>query len=199
MFTLLDRDQKALVVLIWIVLLGNLLWHACQTSDDSSSSATNHSAAQANGKYTTGSAMTKPASRESSANREQNISTAPANESRNPVGSSSVSDSQVKVPFRIEINTAPAVELELLPGIGTALANAIVAWRQNQGLFRCSEDLMLVPGIGPKKYAALKAYIYVESDSVVDSKVRPADSLAGSPTDSSPVLPAAVPDGTNNK
>jgi competence protein ComEA len=51
----------------------------------------------------------------------------------------------------ISINTATAVELEELPGIGPTLAGAIVAFREEQGPFVSIDSLLDVPGIGPAK------------------------------------------------
>ena len=45
--------------------------------------------------------------------------------------------------LRVEINTAPASELEQLPGIG-GLAERIVAYREEHGPFRRVEHLMMV-------------------------------------------------------
>jgi len=50
---------------------------------------------------------------------------------------------------RIAVNTASAVELEALPGVGPALAAAIVEERRKGGPFRSAEDLTRVRGIGP--------------------------------------------------
>ena len=51
-------------------------------------------------------------------------------------------------PAPININTASPEELETLPGIGPALAERIVAHREEHGLFRSIDDLMKVSGIG---------------------------------------------------
>ena len=50
---------------------------------------------------------------------------------------------------RIDPNTASAVELDRLPGIGPSLASRIVSTRE-EGAFRDLADLARVPGIGPK-------------------------------------------------
>jgi competence protein ComEA len=50
---------------------------------------------------------------------------------------------------RVDINTATADELHVLPGIGPALAARIIEWRGEHGPFRSMDDLDLVPGIGP--------------------------------------------------
>jgi competence protein ComEA len=49
----------------------------------------------------------------------------------------------------VNINTADAATLETLPGIGPALAQRILDFRQASGPFEQSEDLMDVSGIGP--------------------------------------------------
>jgi len=50
---------------------------------------------------------------------------------------------------RVAVNRATAAELEALPGIGPALARAIVEERARGGPFRSAADLARVPGIGP--------------------------------------------------
>ncbi len=57
---------------------------------------------------------------------------------------------------RVNLNTATAEELDGLPGIGPATAQKIVDDRARNGPFASPEDLMRVPGIGPKKFDALK-------------------------------------------
>ncbi|GAA1822335.1 ComEA family DNA-binding protein [Nesterenkonia flava] len=49
----------------------------------------------------------------------------------------------------ININTADAAELEQLPGIGPALSQRIVTYREDHGPFQALEELAAVSGIGP--------------------------------------------------
>jgi competence ComEA-like helix-hairpin-helix protein len=56
----------------------------------------------------------------------------------------------------VDLNTASAAELTLLPGIGDALARRIVDWRQAHGGFRSVDQLLDVSGIGPAKLEALR-------------------------------------------
>ena len=55
----------------------------------------------------------------------------------------------------MNLNTATLEELETLDGVGPATAQKILDWRQQNGGFRSVDDLGQVPGIGPKKLAAL--------------------------------------------
>jgi competence protein ComEA len=59
----------------------------------------------------------------------------------------------------IPINTASAEELDILPGIGPKTAQAIIEDRESRGKFEKPEDLLRVPGIGPKKLAVLRPHI----------------------------------------
>ena len=64
-------------------------------------------------------------------------------------------------PLLIDINAASEAELEGLPGIGPALAAAIVEWRQANGPFTAVDDLLQVPGIGPAKLERLADHAVV--------------------------------------
>ena len=65
-------------------------------------------------------------------------------------------------PTRININSAPASELESLPGIGKALAARIVEHRDKYGPFRRPEHLIIVRGISDRRFRALRELITVE-------------------------------------
>ncbi len=60
----------------------------------------------------------------------------------------------------VDINTADATALETLDGIGPSLAQRILDYRTAHGGFRTVNDLQSVPGIGPKKFAAIKAKVH---------------------------------------
>ncbi len=63
---------------------------------------------------------------------------------------------------KININTASAAELELLPDVGPALARAIVEHRTKHGPFRSVDRLDDVSGIGPKRLEKLRPLVVVE-------------------------------------
>ena len=60
---------------------------------------------------------------------------------------------------KININTADAETLQLLPGIGETRANDIVAWRTEHGPFRIPEDLTRVEGIGESTLQGLIDFV----------------------------------------
>lgn len=62
---------------------------------------------------------------------------------------------------KVRINSAGVSELQSLPGVGPALAERIVAERQ-QGRFASVEDLRRVSGIGKAKLERLRAYVEVD-------------------------------------
>lgn len=65
------------------------------------------------------------------------------------------------VSFPVNINTADADTLTVLPGIGRVLAERIVAYRRQNGSFRAIEEIMKVEGIGEKKAEAILDLITV--------------------------------------
>jgi len=62
--------------------------------------------------------------------------------------------------FILDPNLAPADSLELLPGIGPALADSIVKYRA-MIRFETVEDLDMVGGIGPKTIDKIRLYLKV--------------------------------------
>ncbi len=65
------------------------------------------------------------------------------------------------VGVRLDVNTAGAQELALLPGMGPVLAKSIEADRQARGRFETVVDLQRVKGIGPRKWAQMKPWLEV--------------------------------------
>ncbi len=61
----------------------------------------------------------------------------------------------------IDLNTATVEQLDTLPGVGPATAQAIVSYRTRHGRFRSVTELLEVPGIGPTKLEAVRALVKV--------------------------------------
>lgn len=61
----------------------------------------------------------------------------------------------------IDLNSADQAALETLPRIGPALAQRIIAWRDDNGRFTSVDDLLAVPGIGEKMLEGLRDAVRV--------------------------------------
>jgi len=59
----------------------------------------------------------------------------------------------------VNVNQADATQLEVLNGVGPAIAAKIVDWRTQNGPFKTVDDLAQVSGIGPKKLEAMRAQV----------------------------------------
>lgn len=60
---------------------------------------------------------------------------------------------------RLDPNRSSEEELDRLPGIGPATADAWIAYRREQGGFRRAEELLGVPGIGPATLGKIRPYL----------------------------------------
>ena len=72
----------------------------------------------------------------------------------------------------VNINTADQPTLELLPRVGPSLSDRIIAFREANGPFKSTDELVAVKGIGERSIESLKPYITVEGDTTLTEKVR---------------------------
>jgi len=85
----------------------------------------------------------------------------------------------------IDLDHATATQIEALPGIGPALAQRIVAWRDSAGAFGEIDALCDVPGVGPalvKKVRPLVTFTAPRRplvDACSESKKRPRRARVG--------------------
>lgn len=77
------------------------------------------------------------------------------------VVSSSQGETEVSPSFKFDLNHASADELEKIPGIGPALAQRILEWREAHGPFRQIEELLEVKGIGTKTLEKMRPFLYI--------------------------------------
>ncbi len=61
----------------------------------------------------------------------------------------------------MDLNSASVEDLVLLPGIGPKKAQAIVDWRSRNGRFMSVDDLLKVKGIGPKTLESIRPFVTV--------------------------------------
>ena len=68
-------------------------------------------------------------------------------------------DPQPGLTGTVNVNTATAEELQLLPGIGAARADALIELRKQRGGFKSLEQLKDVKGIGDASLERLRPYV----------------------------------------
>ena len=61
----------------------------------------------------------------------------------------------------IDLNTATAAELDTLPGIGPVIAERIIEYRETNGAFETTSQIMNVNGIGTETYLEIKDLITI--------------------------------------
>ncbi|HSP14229.1 MAG TPA: helix-hairpin-helix domain-containing protein [Thermoanaerobaculia bacterium] len=72
----------------------------------------------------------------------------------------------------VNINTADAAQLSLLPRVGMKAAQRIVDYRTQNGPFHKLTDLMQVKGFGDKTFERVKPYITLDGKSTLTAKVQ---------------------------
>lgn len=77
------------------------------------------------------------------------------------IGQNTGMTAQVQQDNRININTADKAQLTMLTGIGATRAQAIIAYREENGPFAAIEDIMNVQGIKEGTFAKIKDEIVV--------------------------------------
>jgi competence ComEA-like helix-hairpin-helix protein len=98
-----------------------------------------------------------------SGERRKSQSLAPAGSTKRPL-----SEEDGKVPKGIppgtfiDLNSATKEDLMKLPGIGEAMAERILLYREEKGSFKDVEELKEIRGIGEKKFAQIRPFVKAE-------------------------------------
>lgn len=79
-----------------------------------------------------------------------------------PVSKATTANESASVANLTNVNTAPAAEIEKLPGVGKKSAAAIVAYRTEKGKFKAPKDLLKVKGIGKKTLEKIQNLVSFE-------------------------------------
>jgi len=72
----------------------------------------------------------------------------------------------------VNINTADATQLALLPRIGPKAAERIIAYRTEHGPFKKTAELMQVKGLGAKTFEGLSSYVTVEGKTTLTADIK---------------------------
>ena len=83
----------------------------------------------------------------------------PVQEQMPEAASAAARPTSASEPHRLNLNEAGAATLTSLPGIGPALADRIVAFREKNGFFQSVDDLVHVQGIGSNQVERLRPLV----------------------------------------
>ncbi len=72
----------------------------------------------------------------------------------------------------VNVNTASAAELQLLPRVGPALADRILEFRKANGPFTAVDELVAVKGIGETSLEHLRPFVTTNGKTTLTEKVR---------------------------
>ena len=85
-------------------------------------------------------------------------------------GAKAATKAASKVSSPLNLNTATAKDLQVLPGIGPKIADRIVKYREKNGPFSSVDDLKAVKGIGDKKLEKIRPFLKVDKVSKATKK-----------------------------
>ncbi len=69
--------------------------------------------------------------------------------------------SPVRAQEQINLNTAPIEELMRLPYVGHTVANRILEYRRKHGGFKHPQDIIIIKGLGTKRYRQIAHLIRI--------------------------------------
>jgi len=72
----------------------------------------------------------------------------------------------------INVNSASAEQIALLPRVGLKLAQKVVEYRKTNGPFKKIEDLMEVKGVGEKLFVVLRPHLTVSGATTLTEKIK---------------------------
>jgi competence protein ComEA len=87
----------------------------------------------------------------------------------------------------VNLNSADAAQLALLPRVGAKAAQRIIEYRTQHGPFKKTSDLMQVKGFGEKSYERISRYLTVDGRTTLTAKVK----SPGKPRAKKPTTPAS--------
>lgn len=88
------------------------------------------------------------------------------------IGSVAMADEASSTGGVVNINTADASQLSLLPRVGEKAAERIIEYRTEHGPFKKAADLMQVKGIGAKTFELMSPYLAVSGNTTLTTKVK---------------------------
>jgi len=94
----------------------------------------------------------------------------PAKPGDEPDESPARKSSHKQITGKLNLNTANEDQLQLLPTVGPAKAERIIAWRTKNGGFKRIADLRRVKGFGYKTFKKLEPFLDIKGDTTLTAK-----------------------------
>jgi competence ComEA-like helix-hairpin-helix protein len=94
----------------------------------------------------------------------------------------------------VNINAATSEELQLVPGIGPSTAEKILQMRKSYGLFKSVDDLLAIRGLGPKRLEKMRKYLVAGKAN--SKKASPAAGCSGCAKPKAPAAKSPVKTST---
>ena len=95
-------------------------------------------------------------------NKNLNLQSFTPVDAENPVSDLFEREEKEEYVIKVNINTATHEQLCEINGIGDKKAKSIIEYRENYGRFSDIREIMMVDGIGEKRYEEIKKYLTVE-------------------------------------
>ena len=95
---------------------------------------------------------------------------APARPGEEPDEPSAKKSGHKQLTGKLNLNTANEDQLQLLPTVGPAKAERIIAWRAKNGGFKRTADLRRVKGFGYKTFKKLEPFLDIKGDTTLAAK-----------------------------
>jgi len=114
--------------------------------------------------------ITRPSSATSTTSATSATSATPGRPSGEPDEPAAKKSNRKQMTGKLNLNTASEDQLQLLPTVGPAKAERIVAWRAKNGGFKRTADLRRVKGFGYKTFKKLEPYLDIKGDTTLAAK-----------------------------
>lgn len=72
-----------------------------------------------------------------------------------------IPNTPIHKPLTVDLNTADAKELANIPGVGSALAKAIISYRESYGSYVDTDELLEIQGMSQELYEEIKRYVTI--------------------------------------
>ena len=67
---------------------------------------------------------------------------------------------------KLSWSAAQREDFEAVPGLGAAQIHRLIQWQQEQGIPKNWDQVLRVPGVGPKTVQRLQSYFYLPNDPI---------------------------------